>query len=55
MTTKQHINDPARNTRDRVAKLHAGGATAIEIAKALGISRQRVYQHLAALREGATR
>lgn len=45
--------DPGRNTRDRVAALHAGGATAREIAKALDISRARVYQHLAALREGA--
>lgn len=42
--------DPSRNTRERVAALHAGGATAVEIAKVLGISRQRVYQHLAALK-----
>lgn len=48
--TAKHESDPRRNTRDRVEKLHAGGATANEIAKALGISRQRVYQHLAALK-----
>jgi DNA-binding transcriptional ArsR family regulator len=37
--------------RTRVLELHRAGLTGYRIGKALGISKQRVYQHLKALRE----
>ena len=39
------------NTRQRVAELHAKGLSTIEIAKLLDITRQRVYQHLARIKQ----
>jgi DNA-binding CsgD family transcriptional regulator len=43
-------SDPRRPTRARVAALYATGATVVEIAAALQITRARVYQLLADLR-----
>lgn len=42
-------NDPNRDTRERVKKLHGNGLSVREIAKVLNVSTQRVYQHLRAL------
>lgn len=51
MTTRQHVNDPARDTRERVRELKALGLSVPAIAAQLRISRQRVYQHLKAIQE----
>lgn len=44
-----NINDPTRDTRERVAALYSKGLTVRHIALAVGISTQRVYQILEAL------
>lgn len=46
-----YLTDPRRQTRQRVLALRLAGMPVDEIAKALRITSQRVYQHLKALRE----
>jgi predicted ArsR family transcriptional regulator len=45
------VADPRRPTRERVLEMYLDDKEVREIAARLKISTQRVYQHLAALRE----
>ena len=53
-TRKRHPNDPRRKTREEVLRLNRAGLNGSEIAALVGISKQRVSQHLQALREAGT-
>jgi len=47
-----HPSNPKRDTRERVRQLTDAGLEPRAIAQVLGISTQRVYQHLKALELG---
>jgi predicted transcriptional regulator len=49
-TSQPFLTDPRRPTRQRVLALKQAGTPPEEIATVLGITTQRVYQHLKALR-----
>ena len=51
MVKRLQLTDPRRDTKEKVRQFQAKGLGPSQIALLLGISRQRVHQHLKAIRE----
>lgn len=51
MVKRLELTDPRRNTKEKVRELRAKGLNGSQIARLVGVSKQRVSQHLKEIRK----